>query len=146
MHAPTNTRTFSDEQEKADRDPPDPLQIASKMFSRRPRKAKSRSSTTRVAQNPILGTTYPNRTLQRHPKMVARSFQKHPKSRLGMIGEQATIFSSFRKGQEEGFGATGTFFSKVLNVFISCLAQLRFLKDVLSVLPIFGNRGGYILA
>ena len=53
----------------APKEPPDPLQIASKMLWRRPRKAKSRSSTTRVAQNPILETTSSNRTFQRHPKM-----------------------------------------------------------------------------
>ena len=140
LHAPANSTILLQKHQNVLHHPPESLQVGSKMPSGHLPRAKLCSHTIPVTKE----TTFfcpapPWRGLQRP--------QNHPQELLDApkIGDYMAYAYRhhffIRFGLHRGrFCRATRLASKNLHMFLSTVSQLQFLKDVLSVLHVFGNR------
>ena len=81
-----------------------------------------------------------------HPKIVSKNIQDHLKIKTPWHMATGNNFLDDFGLVLEGFGKQYSLLTNSLHMRLSIVASLQLLKDVLSVLPVFGYRKRFVLA
>ena len=115
------------------------LPIASKVRSKHPRRAKYGVNVSCISKKPNFGGLSPHGGGQKAPNHVSKRPQNDPKIEHSMYNITDIRFLVDFGGLQERFSIKSIHFSKLNHMHMLNAADLRFLKDVLSVLHVFGD-------